>query len=84
MLARAIDRIEDRLAPHTRAVSIAAGVWFWLGVAIQARFIPLPDLPREVASALFWAGVAVNAAWWGFLRPHIEKRRAARAGAAGR
>lgn len=75
MLERAIDRLEARLAPHSKAISVAAAIWFWVGIAIQARFVPLPDLPRGVEAAIFWAGVAFNANWWGFLRPAIEQRR---------
>lgn len=78
MLASAIDRIEARLAPHAKAISVVAAVWFWLGVALQAGFLPTPDLPVPVASALFWSGVLANALWWAWLRPHIEQRRRAR------
>lgn len=83
MLARAIDRIESKLAPHARSVSIVAAVWFWIGVAVQARFVPLPALPRELEAAIFWGGIFVNAAWWGFLRPAIQRRRATRGAAGG-
>ena len=78
MFGRAIDRIEARLAPHARAISIAAAIWFWLGIAIYARFIRLPELPWLPEAAIFWAGVAINAIWWGFLHPAIRRRRAAR------
>ena len=78
MLDGLIDRVEPRLAPHAKAISILAAIWFWVGVGIQARFIPLPDMPRAIEQTIFWAGVAVNAIWWGFLRPAIEQRRAAR------
>ena len=79
MLGRTIDRIEARLAPHAKAVSIAAAIWFWLGIAIYARFIRLPEWLWLPEQALFWAGVVVNAVWWGFLRPAIERRRTTRA-----
>lgn len=82
MLAQTIDRIEARLAPHAKAVSIVAAIWFWLGIAIYARFIRLPELPWLPADALFWAGVVFNAVWWGFLRPAIEARRSRREPAA--
>lgn len=81
MLTRTIDRLETRLAPHAKAISIAAVVWFWLGVALNAGFVALPDLPRPVKPALFWGGVAANAVWWGWLRPAIESRRRMRADA---
>ena len=79
MLASIIDRIEARLAPHAKAVSIVAAVWFWLGIAIYARFIRLPEWPWLPEQLLFWTGVAFNAVWWGFLRPAIESRRTTRA-----
>lgn len=80
MLDALIDRLEPSLAPHAKAISIVAAIWFWAGIAIQARFIPIPDMPHAVELGIFWAGVAVNAIWWGFLRPAIEHRRAARSG----
>ena len=78
MLARTIDRIEALLAPRAKAVSIAAGIWFWLGIAVYARFIRLPQWPWLPEQALFWTGVVFNAGWWGFLRPAIERRRTRR------
>lgn len=82
MLARFVDRIEARLEPHMRAVSYLAAIWFWVGIAFQARFLSLPDLPRALDLAIFWGGVAFNAIWWGFLRPAIKARQAARLAAA--
>ena len=75
MLTRTIHRIEARLAPHAKAISVLAAIWFWLGIAIYARFIRLPELPWLSEQAVFWAGAAFNAVWWGFLRPAIEARR---------
>lgn len=82
MLGRTIDRIEARLAPHARTISIVAGLWFWLGIAFYAGFIRLPDWPWLPERAIFWAGIAFNAVWWGFARPAIERRREERGGAA--
>lgn len=79
MLDRMIDRVEARLAPHARALSVLAIIWFALGVAINARFLPLPDLPRALEQGLFWTGAVANALWWGWLRPAIEQRRLTRA-----
>lgn len=81
MIAGAIDRIDAALAPHSRAVSIAAGLWFWLGIALYANFIRLPEIPFLSPKAIFWTGVVFNAVWWGWLHPAIESRRSARAGA---
>lgn len=73
-----LDRIEIGLASHTRVVSIVAVAWFWLGVGINARFVPLPEIPGWASTALFWGGIGANVVWWGFVRPAIETRRAAR------
>lgn len=81
MLARIIERIEARLAPHARAISILAMVWFRAGIALQARFIRLPELPFISERGVFWAAVVFNAVWWGWLQPAIESRRQARASA---
>lgn len=81
MLARVIHRIESLLAPHARLISILGAIWFWLGIAIYARFLRLPDWPWLPDELLFWSGVAFNAVWWGFLRPAIERRRAERTAA---
>lgn len=78
MLARAIDSIEARLAPHAKPISILMMVWFWGGIALQVGFIDWFDLPRAWERAIFWAGVASNAVWWGFLNPAIRRRRKAR------
>lgn len=79
MLTYAIDRIEARLSPYAKIISILAMVWFWVGIAIQAGFIDFFDLPPPVERAIFWAGVLFNAVWWGWLRPTIEQRRKLRA-----
>jgi hypothetical protein len=78
MLTRAIDRIEARLVPYAKGISVLALVWFWFGVAVTAGFIRLPELPWLSKPLVFWAGIAFNVVWWGFLRPAIESRRAAR------
>ena len=79
MFGGIVDRADGFLARHQTAVTIVAGVWFWLGVAVAARFIDLPDLPWDLPDAvLLWSGIGANVAWWGFLRPAIERRRAAR------
>lgn len=79
MLARALDRTEDFAARHATAIAILAALWFWLGVAITARFIRLPQIDWPFAEpTIFWSGVVVNASWWGFLRPSLERRRQAR------
>lgn len=80
MLARIIDRVEDRLEPHARTISILAAIWFWLGIAVYARIIRLPEWPWLPDELLFWSGVVINAVWWGLVRPAIERRRGMRSG----
>lgn len=74
----AIDRLEKRLAPYSRAISVVAAVWFWGGVAVTARIVRLPDIPFLTEWMIFWTGVVVNVVWWGFLHPAIQRRRKAR------
>ena len=76
MISAIIERVESRLAPHTRLIAIGAAIWFWLGVAIQARFVRLPDWPWIPPDwVVLWSGIAANALWWGFLRPALVARR---------
>ncbi|GAA4049117.1 hypothetical protein [Parerythrobacter jejuensis] len=62
---------------HERMIVIAAAIWFWAGIAIYARFIPLPDLPGWVRPTFFWSSVAFNAVWWGYVHGKVEARRRA-------
>lgn len=80
MLNRIIDRTEAALEPYGRALSVLAVAWFVFGIAVNARFVRLPEWPWLSAQTVLWAGVVFNAVWWGFLRPAIARRRAARAG----
>lgn len=83
MLAKLIDRMETRLAPHAKVISIAAVIWFWVGIALHSGFIRLPDLPWLPRRAVFWAGVVFNALWWAWLHPAIESRKKAREASGG-
>ena len=78
MFAAPLDRIDAALASHSRTISILAMAWFWAGCALAAGFVRLPDIPFVSDKVVFWAGVAVNAVWWGFVHPAIEKRRKGR------
>lgn len=71
-----IDRLIGFLDRNRTIISVAAAAWFILGIAVSARFVTLPELPRWASQAIFWSSVAANAGWWGFLRPRIENRRA--------
>ena len=82
MIVCAIDRIDEALVPYSRAISIAAAIWFWGGCALTAGFLHLPDIPFLTDALVFWTGAAFNAVWWGFLRPAVERRRRCRAAAA--
>ena len=79
MFATAIDRIEARLAPHVRAISIAAVIWFWAAIALQSGFVDVPPIPWLPERAVFWAGAVFNALWWAWLYPEIQSRKKARA-----
>lgn len=70
-----LDRTIALLDRHRLAVSIVAGIWFWTGCAVYARFITLPDLPPWIEQAYFWSGAALNGIWYGFLYPRITARR---------
>lgn len=79
MISAIMKRVESRLAPHTRLIAIVGAIWFWLGVAIQARFVRLPDWPWIPPDWLIlWSGIAANALWWAFLRPALSRHREAR------
>ncbi|MEL6529403.1 MAG: hypothetical protein AAGK01_03235 [Pseudomonadota bacterium] len=75
MIEKSLTRTAELFDRHDRAITIGAALWFWAGIAVYARFIELPDIPRLVRDGFFWASVAVNAIWWAALKPAIEKRR---------
>ena len=75
----AVDRFDAFVARHERACDVIAALWLAIGVAINARFITLPDLPFLSERGVFWAGVVINVLWWAVLRPKIERRRKLRA-----
>ena len=62
---------------HERLFGIAGMVWLAISCASYARFIDLPDIPFVTDEMALYFSAAYNAAWWGFLRPAIERRRAA-------
>lgn len=70
-----LDHAIALLDRHRVAISVAAGVWFWTGCAVYARFLKLPDFAPWMEQAFFWGGVAANALWYGFAYPHMNARR---------
>ncbi len=74
-----LDRVIDFEARHERIISIVLGVWFAASCAVTARFIRLPDIPGIDEGTIFmWSSGLFNAVWWGFARPAMLKRKAAR------
>ena len=62
---------------HERAIGLLGAAWFALGCAGQAGFVDLPRFPFLTGPVALVAAGLFNAAWFGFARPAIEKRKAA-------
>ena len=78
-MSNLLDKVLDFEERWGNWTTVVLGVWFWLGIAVYARFITLPDIPLINEQAIFfWGSVAFNAIWWGFARPALQKRKAAR------
>lgn len=74
-----LDRVIDFEARHERIISFVLGAWFVASCAVYARFVTLPDIPYiDENPIFFWGSAAFNAVWWGFARPALVKRKAAR------
>lgn len=73
-------RLERQAERHQKTLSLLAALWFVASTAEAAGFIDLPELPWF--GGWFWLVIAAiwNALWWGFARPHLERRRLARRG----
>ncbi len=81
------DRIWEAAASfafrHQRALTIIGAIWFWVGIAVYAGMIDLPELlGPESRTWFFWSSVVYNAMWWGFIHPQIAKRLKAIEGSA--
>ena len=77
-----LDRIVAFSAKHERLIALVAGAWFAASCASYAGFIDLPEIPLLTNRAAIFVAAGANAVWWGFLRPEIERRKQALAGAA--
>lgn len=77
-MSKLLDRVLDFEARHERAITIVLGAYFVLSCAVYARFIALPNVPGWVEQTLFWTSAAFNAGWYGFARPALKRREAAR------
>ena len=62
---------------HERLFAIMGMVWLAVSCASYARFIELPNVPFVTDEMALYFSAAYNAGWWGFIRPAIERRRAA-------
>ena len=69
----------DFEARYEKIISWVLGAWFVASCAVTARFIRLPDIPGiDEGLIFFWGSAAFNAVWWGFARPAMLRRKAAR------
>ena len=65
------------LIRHERLFGIAGMIWLAVSCASYARFIDLPDIPLVTDEMALYFSATYNAGWWGFVRPAIERRKAA-------
>jgi len=69
-------RWEKFFARHEFVLSAIGLAWFWLSIAVWARWITLPDIPFVTDRLVLIWTVIYNVGWWGYLRPRIEKLKA--------
>ena len=77
MLNGIMNRIAEFAERHSSAIIIGNAIWFWLGVAVYARFIPVPEFLSGLRGVFFWASVGANALWWGYFHGKVQARRKA-------
>lgn len=58
---------------HRRLLSAIGAIWFAVGCAVYAKFLTLPAFLYLTDDVLLYSGAVYNAAWWGFVRPAIER-----------
>ncbi len=61
---------------HERAIAVAGAIWLAISSASYAFDLKLPEIPFVTDENAWMFSGGWNAAWWGFIRPAIEKRRA--------
>ncbi|MEE9433135.1 MAG: hypothetical protein V3V15_02710 [Sphingorhabdus sp.] len=71
------DKVADFGMRYETLLSIIGGIWLAASWAVYARFVSLPDIPFLTDQTAIFLSSGYNAFWWGFLRPKIEKRKAA-------
>ena len=69
------DALVRFLIRKERLFGIAGTLWLAASCANYARFIDLPDIPYVTDEMALYVSAAFNAAWWGFVRPAIERRK---------
>ncbi|HUQ14055.1 MAG TPA: hypothetical protein VM055_07245 [Novosphingobium sp.] len=68
-------RAEAFAERHERTLSILATLWLAVTTADYAGFITLPRLPFLAERTWLILGIVVSGAWWGYIRPALERRR---------
>lgn len=77
-LGAAIDRVQALAERHRRAIGWVSTGWLVLVGLSHAGLFALPALDFLDSRAAMIAGVVWNAAWWGAIRPMLERRSVAR------
>ncbi|WP_340587478.1 hypothetical protein [Erythrobacter alti] len=73
-----IDRFLDFEARHTRGTTVFLTIWMMTSWVFYTDWIDWPEIPFVNSLQVFWTSVAFNALWWGFARPKLMERKAAR------
>lgn len=77
MAERLIDPLVRLGIRHEWVLGRMALAWFALSCAAASGFVALPDIPYVTDRNAWMISAPVNALWWGWLRPAIERRKAA-------
>ena len=77
-MSAVLDRVARFAKRWKKPISILSAIWFVVTVMAHARVIKLPELEFLTGLPATLAAAAWNGFWWGYLRPQIEQRRAAR------
>lgn len=77
MANRLLDPLVRFGTRHEWFLGRLALAWFALGCAAASGFVALPDIPYVTDRNAWMISGPVNAVWWGWLRPALQRRRAA-------
>lgn len=73
-----LHRVAQFAERRKKPISVLSAIWFVVTIMAHARVIKLPELEVLTGLPATFAAAAWNGVWWGYLRPQIEQRRAAR------